>query len=130
MTPKTKAYIALAAAALIAAVLIGSTIWSDRKLAKLGRELEAEKRNAETAAEHSRELENAAAEYKRKIEYLEGSLSEMERIASKQNEQIKLLENDTNNARRGADRARVVERVESTAAELCQKLADLGHPCE
>lgn len=126
----TKTYIALAAVAAVIAVVIGTTLWSDRKLAKAERELEQTKQSAEMAEQHSRDLENAAAEYKRKLEYLEESLSDVSRIAAKQNEEIKLLEIDTNNARGNADRARRVPRVESTAAELCRKLANLGHPCE
>jgi uncharacterized protein HemX len=126
----TKTNIALAAVAIVVAILLGTTLWSDHKLAKLEHELEEAKRNAEAAEQRSRELENAAAEYKQKLEYLEGSLSDIERIASKQDEEIKLLETDTDNSRRGAARARSVRRVESTAAELCRKLADLGHPCE
>jgi predicted RNase H-like nuclease (RuvC/YqgF family) len=127
---KTKTYIALAAVTLFAAVLIGSTLWSNHKLAKAERDLEVAKRTAATADTRSRDLEQAAAEYKQKIEYLEESLSALGQIASKQDEDIKLLETDTRNARHTADRARAVRKGESTAAELCRKLAELGHPCE
>ncbi len=126
----TRTHIAIAAAALILAVLIGSSLWSDRKLSRLEKELDDAKLNADAAGRRSAELELEAAEYKRKIEYLEASLSEVERTAAKQDEEIKLLEKDTNAARRDAGRARGIERVTSTAAELCRKLAGLGHPCD
>ena len=131
MTTIPRIYMALAAIAVIViTALIGSALWSDRKLARMGQELDDAKRNAEAAHQRSRELEQAAAEYKQKLEYLEGSLSDLGRIASQQDEEIKSLETDTGNARGSAERARRVERVTSTAAELCRKLADLGHPCE
>ncbi|MGD9563570.1 MAG: hypothetical protein AB7F88_01660 [Pyrinomonadaceae bacterium] len=130
MTTTTKAYLAAGVVTVISVALIAASLWSDHKLAEADRELQLARSNAETVETRSRELENAAAVYKQKIKYLEASLSDIGRIASQQDEQIKLLATDTSNARLTADRSRRVERVASAAAELCRKLAELGHPCE
>lgn len=130
MMNPTKTYIAAAAVVIVIAIMLGTVLWSEHKLAKLESELSESEANAEAAERRSREMEAAAAEHKQKIDYLEASLSDLKRIAAKQDENIKLLETDSDGARRGADRARRVERIESTTAELCRKLAELGHPCD
>jgi len=129
MTPKTKIYIALAAAAAITIGMLTASLWSDHKIGKLERSVETAKRDAETIESESRRLEQEAAAYKEKIEYLEGSLSEIETIARRQDEEIKELSKDATAARDGVRRARAVRSIESTGAELCAKLAELGHAC-
>ena len=130
MTPRTKIYVALAVVSLFAAAIIGSSLWSDHKIARLGRELETTKLAAEKSETHARELEKQAAGYKHKIEYLEESLSALSLIANKQDEELKTLDTDTNDARLNVRRARAVRSLESTTAELCAKLAELGRPCD
>ena len=130
LTLNYKIYAALIVAAAISAGILTASAWSNHKIAKLERSVEAAKQNAELIDNGSRELEQNAAEYKHKIEYLETSLSEIETIARKQDEKLKELANDTNIARDGVRRARAVRAIDSTNAELCIKLAELGHPCE
>ncbi len=125
-----KLYIALAAVSLFTAIMIGSSLWSDQKIAKLGRELETAKQAAKISEALARELELKAAGYKHKIEYLEESLSALSLIANKQDGELKTLKTDTNDARLDVRRARTVQRIESTTAELCTKLAALGHACD
>ena len=129
MTPKTKLYSALAVAALISIGIMTASLWSDHKIGKLEHSAETARRNADAAEKESRRLELDAAAYKEKIEYLEGSLSEIETIARRQDEEIKELSKDTAAARDGVRRARAVRSIESTSAELCAKLAELGHAC-
>lgn len=129
MTLRTKIYIALIVAAAIFAGIFIPSFWSNHKLTRLENAVEAEKRKAEVIESGSRVLEQRAAEYKQKIEYLEKSLSDIETIARKQDEKLRELANDTNTARDGVRRARDVRTIESTNAELCAKLAELGHPC-
>jgi septal ring factor EnvC (AmiA/AmiB activator) len=116
-------------AAVVAACILAAYAWSNYKTSQLKRSVEEAKQNAERIENDSRSLEQRAAEYKQKIEYLEHSLSEIETIARKQDEKLKELANDTNAARDAASRARAVRSIESTTAELCAKLAELGHPC-
>lgn len=130
MTRTTKIYISLGAVVLIVLVTLGTFLWSDHRQARLEREIETARNNAEEIEANARTLEQKAAEYKRKIDYLEESLSALRLIAKKQDEELKLLEAGTDNARHNVSRSRAVQRIESTAAELCAKLAELGHPCE
>ena len=130
MTLRTKVYIAAAVLSFLLAVAGLSTLWSDHRIAKFERESEAARYAAEQIETKAAELEKRAAAYEQKIEFLEGSLSSLRLIAAKQDEELKTLKNNTNNARSDVDRARALRTIESTTAELCQRLADVGHPCE
>ena len=130
MTLRTKIYIAAAAFSFLLAVGGLSTLWSDRRIAKFERELEAARSAADQSESRARELELRATAYEQKIEFLEGSLSSLRLIAAKQDEELKTLKNTTDNARDSVDRARAVRSLESTTAQLCRKLAGLGHACE
>jgi len=130
VTNSTKIYIASAAAAFIAVVIMVSALSAGRREEKLRQAVETAKQNAVKAESTARELELRAAEHKQKIEYLEDSLSALRLIAVKQDEELKQIENTTNTARDNVSRARAVRSLESTTAELCAKLAALGHPCE
>ncbi|MGD9590583.1 MAG: hypothetical protein AB7Q37_11250 [Pyrinomonadaceae bacterium] len=128
MTLKMKIY--LAAAAALVLISFGSWLWSEYRIGRLEKEV----RNANAAGEEhaaaARKFETEAAEYRRKIEFQEERLSEMKRMAAQQDEEIEKLKLATDDARGSARRARSIERIDVTAAELCRKLAELGHPCE
>jgi uncharacterized coiled-coil protein SlyX len=130
VTLRTKIYIAAAVLSFLLVVAGLSTLWSDRRIAKFERESEAARFAAEQSETRAAELERQAAAYEQKIEFLEGSLSDQRSIAAKQDEDLKTFKNNTDNARRDVDRARAARSLESTTAELCSKLAELGHPCE
>jgi predicted RNase H-like nuclease (RuvC/YqgF family) len=131
MNVKTKIY--LAAGAAVALMIIwaaAASFIAGRKAARLERsaaEAKAAAARHETAA---RQAELRAAEYKQKLEYMEESLSALSRIARKQDEELEKLNINVNDARRDVGRARAVRNIESTTADLCTKLAELGHPCE
>lgn len=129
ITLEHKIYAALIVATAILIGTFAGSAWSRHKIAKLEHAVYEAKQNAVVIESSSTELEQEAAEYKQKIEYLEVSLSEIETVARKQDERLKELANDTNAARDGVRRARAVRTIESTNAELCIKLAELGHPC-
>ena len=130
MTLRTKIYIAVAAVTLFLFIVIGiSTLWSDHRIAKFERELETARSAAEQSETRAAEMERRAAAYEQKIEYLEASLAALRLTATKQDEELKTLKNNTNAARHNVDRARALRSLESTTAELCQRLADVGHPC-
>ncbi len=128
MTVPTKLYLAAVAAILLIAIL--ASLWSSHRIAKLENETAAAKIDAEKSETTGRELEQRAVEYKQKIDYLEDSLSALRLIASQQDEELEALKNNTGDARHNVGRARAVQRIESTTAELCTKLAELGHPCQ
>lgn len=130
MTLRTKIHIAAGAAGCLLTVASLATLWSDHRIAKFEREFEAARSAADQSETQAREFERQAAGFLRKIEYLEGSLSDLRSIAAKQDEELKTLKNNTNNARRDVDRARALHSFESTTTELCRKLAEVGHPCE
>lgn len=128
LTTKTKLYIGLALAILLVTII--ASLWSSHRIAKFDTETANAKAAAEQTEIKSRDLEQRAAEYKKKIEYFEGELSALRSIASRQDEELKNLKNNTDDARLNLSRTRAVRRIESTTAELCAKLAELGHPCQ
>jgi hypothetical protein len=128
MTLTIKIYIALAALVLVSA--LGFSIWSDQKTRRLERSAQKAREAAEQSRSEAAALEMAAAEYKRKNEYLEEQLSALRLIAVKQDEELEKFNTETSAARGRVRDARAVRAIESTTAELCARLADLGHPCE
>ncbi len=127
LTTKIKLYIGLALGVTLVTIL--ASLWSAHRMSQLETAATNAKAAAEQAEIRAREMELRAAEYKQKIEYFEGELSALRSIASQQDEQLKGLKNNTENARNVVGRARAVRGIESTTAELCAKLAELGHPC-
>ncbi len=127
MKLQTKIYIAIAAAFLLA--LTFNWLWSDHRIAKLAGESRDAIGRAETLEQYAVQKESETAEYKQKIDYLEHQLAEIQQLARKQDEELEKLNSITNNARADVERARRTRSVAATADELCQKLAELGHPC-
>jgi Skp family chaperone for outer membrane proteins len=120
-------------AALIAAILLTASItslWSNHKITKLEREVEAAKTTAAEKGSVADEKEKQAGEYKAKNEYLENKIAELRARANKQDEELENIKTDTDTARRRVNRARRARSIDTTAAELCSRLADLGHPCK
>jgi len=130
MTLQYKIYAALIAAAVLAIGIAGGTSWSKYKLGKLEHAIEAAKTEADSIKDSAVKLEQKTAEYVKKIHYLEKHFTEIQTIARKQDEELGKIFMETNNSRGGARHARSVRTVRSTAAELCSKLAELGHGCE
>jgi lipopolysaccharide export LptBFGC system permease protein LptF len=129
MNTQIKIYIAAALAFAFAIAILVYAI-ANMKIAKLESEVtngkEAARQKQQTAA--AKEFE--AAQYKQKIEYLETKLIEINQLARKQDEELEKLNLNSRNARSDADAARRTRSITTTNAELCQKLAELGHPCE
>ena len=130
MTTRTKLYSLLAISAIFAIGLIGSYAWSSRKITML----EATVANAKAAAlekqqtDEAREIE--AAKYSEKVLYLESNLAEIKQLSRKQDEQLQKLTTNSRNARISVERVRNTRAIAATAAELCAKLAEVGHPCD
>lgn len=121
--------ILVAAAAIILAVTI-TWLWSDHRVARLERDANEAKAAADETQQTAARLEREAGQYKQKIEYLEQQLANIQQIARRQDEELTKLDSISNNARRDVDRARRTRSVAVTNAELCQKLAELGYPCQ
>ena len=128
MNAQIKIYI-VAAVAVIFAIGLLSYALSNRKIAKLESEVAAAKTVAHEKEKAATAKEIEAAAYIQKIDYLEARLAEIKQLARKQDEQLETINNDSRTARGNADRARRTRTITANAAELCQKLAELGHPC-
>ncbi len=129
MNTQTKIYIGIALAVLTIAAFIFSSIWTTRKFSNLERELRDAKQAVQTADKLAAQRESEAAAYKQKVEYLENNLSEIQTIARKQDEELEKLNTDTGRARNNVERTRRIRSIDTTANELCTKLAEVGHGC-
>jgi hypothetical protein len=130
MTIRQKLYAAGVVAALILAFVAVDSVRlrvamkrSEREAAALAAKAEASERTAAAAKESS--VREAA-----RAEFLEQQLKELRDIAARQDEQITKIDALTDDARGRVARARGVRSVQTTNAELCAKLAGLGHSCE
>ena len=128
MKTATKVYIAAAAA--IALVIVTAWIVSSLRTRSMERLIERSIQNAETLERKAAEAETDSEAYREKISYLEQQLSELKQTGRKQDEKLETLNTNSRAARRDADRARRTRTVSTDTAELCKKLAGLGHPCE
>ncbi|MEQ1645106.1 MAG: hypothetical protein ABL959_16775 [Pyrinomonadaceae bacterium] len=130
MNTHTKIYIGLALATLTIATFIFSSIWTTRKFTKLERETRDAKQAVQTADKLAAEREIEAAVYKKKLEYLENNLSEIQTIARKQDEELEKLNINSRDARNNVERTRRIRTIDTTAGELCAKLAEIGRGCD
>lgn len=130
MNTQTKIYITLAAVTAIglAAILAGS-IWTTRKIANLESEIETARQAVRAADKLAATRDADAAAYKKKLEYLEGRLAEIQTIARKQDEELEKLNVNSRDARSNVERKRRTRAIYTTADELCAKLAEIGHGC-
>jgi hypothetical protein len=127
MNLRTQIYIAAIAFIVIACVT--GWLWSNHKIAALEREVRDAKAAAIEKQQLAGEKEKQAGEYKAKIDYLEQQTDELRAARQKQDEELKKLSANTDNARRDVSRTRVTSSKPATADELCAKLANLDHPC-
>lgn len=129
LTPRRKIYLALTiAGAILVCVCIGSA-WSHFTIRGLERDVRAAKAQADNKQKIAEAKEREAEKYRLQAERLEGSLNEIQKIAKKQDEELEKITNETGNARADAARARGVRALDSTGAELCRRLEELGHGC-
>lgn len=129
MKTHIKIHIAIALAAILT-IAIFIYVLSNIRIANLESEVAKAKQIATQKQQTAAERELEAAEYKQKIEYLETKIDEINQLARKQDEELEKLNLNSRNTRSDADAARRTRTVAATNAELCQKLAELGHPCE
>ena len=127
---KTKIYIASAVAAIFAIGILGGSAWSGRTIARLENTAEEAKRAGARMQQTALDKEAQASQYKQKIEYLEDQLTAIQTIARKQDEELEKLNDISGRARGDVERARRTRSIAATNAELCAKLAELGHACQ
>jgi hypothetical protein len=120
-------------AAIVAAIIIGAAVFreigSNIAIGKLEKKIAVERSNAAELEKRADEKSREAEIYREKLTYLEGNLDEINQIARRQNEEIKKFEVVVGAARDDVRRARGVRSIAVTAAELCDKLGEAGHPC-
>src|SRR6478735_12046690 len=121
MNPRTQIYIA--AIAIIVIACVTSWLWSNHKIASLEREVGDAKAAAIEKQQLADEKEKQAGEYKAKIDYLEQQTDALRAARQKQDEELKKLSANTDNARRDVSRTRVTSSKPATTDELCAKLA-------
>ncbi len=127
MTTRIKIYIA--AGAVFLAAIFGYSLWSDQQIRKHENAAELAKADAAAKQHRADEIENESRKYEEKIAYLEAKLRELQMLARKQDEELKIIENRSGDARRNVEHARRIRSSRTTAEELCAKLAELGHGC-
>ena len=130
MTLRTKIYLGLAAAAILAAAILSGGAWSSYKIKRLETAVEKTKQIGIQKEQLAATKELEAAEYKQKIDYLERQLSEIQISKRRQDEKLEMLNANSRSARGDVERARRTRAIGADAGELCAKLAELGHPCE
>jgi len=126
---RTNIYIAAAAAAIVIAVAAFGMIGNELAAGKLEKQIAAEKANALSLEKKAQASERETEIYREKLAFLEQNLDEINEIARRQNEEIEKFEDVVDTARDDVRRARGVRSIAVTAAELCAKLAEAGHPC-
>ena len=122
--------IAIAIAAVVSIGILGNWMWSGYKTAKLEHAVDAARAEAEAKTKAADEMEKRSAVYAAKTEYLEQKLAEIQAIARKQDNELEKLKTNTADARNAVERARSVRSIASTADELCERLAEVGHGCQ
>ena len=130
LTIRQKVYIAAAIAGALVLTAAFHSVRTGIVIRRLEREAAANIKMAAMSERTAAEAEKNAARQSAKAELLEQQIQEIRVIANKQDEELKKLSADTDNARGRVDRARRLRSIESTAAELCQKFESLGHGCE
>lgn len=130
LTPRRRVLLILGiAGAVLLCILIGSA-WSHFTVRGLERDIKMAKEQAANKQAIADAKEKEAEKFRLEAERLEGTLAEIQKIAKKQDEELEKISNETGTARDAAARARGVRAINSTSAELCRRLAELGHGCE
>lgn len=128
MRTRTKLYVAIAGVVFLVIACIAA-----RQTFNVARRERAAKdalHRAEVIEHAAAQKEIEAAAYREKIEYLEHQLAEIQKLARRQDEELEKLVIDIGRARIDVERARRTRAIAATAGELCEKLAEVGHPCE
>lgn len=129
LTPRRKIYLALIIAGAILVCVMAGSAWSHFTIRGLERDVRAAKEQADNKQKIADAKEREAEKYRLQAERLEGSLQEIQKIAKKQDEELEKISDQTGNARADAARARGVRALDSTSADLCRRLEELGHGC-
>ncbi|MEP6945519.1 MAG: hypothetical protein ABJA02_06335 [Acidobacteriota bacterium] len=129
ISTRMRIYIALAAAVIAVIFIIGNDAWSGRKVRELERRIDEAKQTTTETEKKAAALELDAAAYKEKIAYLEDRRNEIGETARKQDDEITKRNSIARTARADVARVRGVRSNDASFAELCQKLAALGHTC-
>jgi predicted RNase H-like nuclease (RuvC/YqgF family) len=129
LTPRRRVLLMLGAACVILGCVCLGSVWSHFTIRALEHDVKMAKEQAKNKEEIASRLEKEAEKYRLEAERLEGSLAEIQKLATKQDEELEKINKTTGDARADAARARGVRAIDSTSAELCRRLEDMGHPC-
>ncbi|HMJ07623.1 MAG TPA: hypothetical protein VK468_01375 [Pyrinomonadaceae bacterium] len=130
ITTRQKLYAAAAVILLAIGFMTVSSIRSYLTFSRLERQAAESERLAAASESAAKDALHTAERESARADILTEQLREIETLARKQDEELQKLDADTNSVRGNAERARRIRTVQSTAHELCEKLAALGHGCE
>ena len=131
MTFQTKLYVAAGIAIVLIVLTMSASMWmTNHRIAQAERAAKDAKQMATEKEKVAADKEMEAAAYKEKTEYLEKQIAEIEATARKQDEEIERTKSNTGAARSRVERSRSIRSVDTTAGELCAKLAEVGHACQ
>jgi DNA-binding helix-hairpin-helix protein with protein kinase domain len=130
ITIRQKVYAAGAIAAIIISAVAIQSVRSRLQISRLERVRAVQEQNAARSEHIAAAAKQDAARQTARAEFLEQQLVEIRALAIKQDEELQKLNSDTDSARGRLDRTRGIRSVESTVAELCKKLAAVGHGCD
>lgn len=130
LTPRRRVLLILGVAgAILCCVCLGS-VWSHFSIRSLEHDVKMAREQAANKQAIADAKEKEAQKYRLEAERLEGSLAEIRKLALKQDEELEKIGKTTGDARADAARARGVRSLDSTSAELCRRLAEVGHGCQ
>ena len=128
MTLKYKIYIAAVGVVLV--VFASYSAASHFQIKRQEAEIEYAKTKADSFQQIAVSKEMEAAEYTAKIAYLERQLADIQMIKRRQDEELEKTYVNTRRARADVKRTRGVRTIDTTADELCAKLAEIGRGCQ
>lgn len=130
LSPRRKICLALGLGAFIMVCVGLGSAWSHFTIRGLERDVRIAREQADNKQRIADAKEREAEKYRLQIERLEGTLDEIREIAKTQDEELEKISKTTGDARADAARARGVRALDSSSAELCKRLEELGHGCE
>jgi predicted RNase H-like nuclease (RuvC/YqgF family) len=129
LSPRRRVLLVLGVVGVILGCICLGSVWSHFSIRALEHDVKMAREKAANKQAIADAKEKEAEKYRLEAERLEGTLAEIQKLATKQDEELEKISKTTNDARSDAARARSVRAIDSTSAELCRRLEELGHGC-
>jgi hypothetical protein len=129
LSPRRRVLLILGVVGVILVCICLGSVWSHFSIRALEHDVKMARQQAANKQAVADAKEKEAEKYRLAAERLEGSLAEIRKLAIKQDEELEKISKTTDGARADAARARGIRAIDSTSAELCRRLEELGHGC-